>query len=128
MEAREDRHRDDLGILLHPLGRVVEPPHRPARGALVAERRQERRLAPGCGGPDAVVDHLDEPLGRLHPALGHVHVRIGLVAVQEIGMGDHVAAEVAMEVERDRDRDVGPHRLPHRLEDVTLAVVDSPES
>ncbi len=124
-EAREERHRDDLRVLLHRLGQIVEPPHRAARGALVAERGQERRLAPGRGRPDAAVDHLHEPLRRLHPALGHVDVRVGLVAVQEIGVGDHVAAEVAVEVEGHRDRHRGAHHAAHRRDDVALPVVDA---
>jgi len=122
-EAREERDRDDLGVLLHLVGQVVEAPHRAARGALPAERRHERRLAPGRGRLDAPGDHLGQSLGRLHPALGHVHVRVGLVPVQEIGASDHVLAQVAVEVEGHRDRHVGAHRSAHRRDDVALPVV-----
>ena len=64
-KAGEDGDRDDLRVLFHIGGQVVEPPHRPARGALVAERRQERRLAQRGRGRQAPADDGDQLLGRL---------------------------------------------------------------
>ncbi len=105
-EAGEDGDRDDLGVLLHPGRPVVERPHRTARGALLAERRQQGRLAERRGGPEAAPDDVDEALGRLDAALRHVDVRIRLVAVEQIRAGHHGRGEIAVKVERDRDGNV----------------------
>ena len=124
-EPREDGDGDDLRILLHLVRHVVEPPHGPARGALIAQRRQDGRRAQGGGGPDALRRHLQQPLGGLHAALGHVHVGIGLVAVQQVGPAHHLRGEVAVEVQRHRDGHRRPHRRAHGLDEVALAVVDA---
>ena len=119
----EDRHRDDPVVPLHLGGEVVEAPHRAPRRPLAPERRQERRLPERRGRPDAPGDDVEEPLGRLDAPLGHVHVRIGLVAVEEIGAADHRLREVRVEVERHRDGDARPDRLPDGGDEVALAVV-----
>ena len=103
-EAGEDGDRDDAGIPLHLAREVVEPAHRPARRALAAERGQQRRLAEGRRRPQAPRDDLGEARARLDAALRHVHVRVRLVPVEEIGALDHGPREVAVEVERHRDR------------------------
>ena len=123
-EAREDGDGDDLGVLLHLRRRVVEPAHRSARGALAAEGRQDRRLAHGRRGAEALADHIEQPLRRLHSALAHVHVRIGLVPVEEIGAADHARAQVAVEIEGNRDGHLGPDHAPHGLDEIALAVIE----
>ena len=111
------------GIALHLGGEVVQAAHRAARRPLASERREDRRLAKRRRGPDAAGDHVEEPLGRLDAPLGHVHVRIGLVAVEQVGAADHRLREVGVEVERHRDGDPRPDLLPDGGDEVALAVV-----
>jgi hypothetical protein len=124
-EPGEDRHGDDPGVALHLGGEVIQATDRPARGALAPERREERRLAKGRRRPDAAGDDVEESLGGLHAALGHVHVRVSLVAVEQVGAADHRRREVRVEIERHRDRDARADSAPHRGDEVALAVVQS---
>ncbi|MNV69869.1 hypothetical protein D3C71_1628010 [compost metagenome] len=52
----------------------------------------------------------------------HVHVRIGLEADDDIGVGHHLGRDVAVQVQRDRDRHVG-RLLAQALQQVAFAVV-----
>ena len=67
--------------------------------------------------------NVHQALGRLDAALGHVHVRIGLVAVEQVSVSHHRDAEVAVEVERHRDGHVGPDDRADGGDEVALAVV-----
>ena len=61
----------------------------------------------------------------LDAAVRHVHVRVGLVAVEEIGALDHGLREVAVEVERHRDRDRRADGAAHGRDQVAFAVVQA---
>ena len=108
---------------LHLGGEIVEPPHRPASRALAPQGRQEGRLPERDGRPDPSGDDVEEPGRRLGAPLGHVHVGIGLVTVEEVGAADHRLREIGVKVERHRDRNPRADRLPDGRDQVTLAVV-----
>src|SRR6266481_1704257 len=86
---------------------------------------QERGLAQRGRGRQAPADDGDQLLGRLDPALAHVHVRICLVPVEQVGAPHHGVREVAVEIEGDGDRHGGTDDGAHGFDEVALAVVQA---
>src|SRR3989454_357697 len=122
--AGEDRDRHDPRVALH-LGRaVVEPPHRAPRGQLAGDGRKEGRLPPRDRRAAPLGDDVAQPLGRLAAARVHVHVGVGLVAVEERGVAHHFGGDIRVEVERGDHGHRRPHRRPDGAQEVALAVLE----
>jgi hypothetical protein len=122
-KAGEDRHRDDARIALHLVGEIVEAAHGPPGGQLARDRRQEPRLAKGDRGAQSPGGDIREAVRSFEPALRHVDVRVGLVAVEERGVAHHVLCDVGVEVERHADGNRGTDHLAHGAEEIAFAVV-----
>ncbi len=69
------------------------------------------------------MNHVEEALGGLPAALRHVHVRIGLVTVQESRVTDHGRGDVGVEVQGHRHRQGRSGRAAHRGQQITLTVI-----
>ena len=64
-----------------------------------------------------------EGQGRLLAALGHVDVRVGAVADDEIAALDHALGDVAVQVERDDDFAFRAGELAGERDDLAVGIV-----
>jgi len=86
---------------------------------------EQRQLAQGHDRADLVPDRADDQFPRLPAAFGHVHVRVGVEAEDGRSCLHAPPCVVAVQVEGGHDRTVRPDLLPHRLDEVAVAVVDA---
>ena len=92
-------------------------------GGLPAQRNQIRQLAQGATGARRAVQPRREQRGRALPGLGHVDVRIGAIADQRVGVAQHLAGHVGMQVQAGDDGHVGSDPFTHAPQQLAFAVV-----
>jgi len=103
-EAGKERRGERLAGRLHLLRPRLQRRVRVVIGALAHDMRQHRPVAPRHGRAHLALHHAEERLAGAHPGLVIVDMRIGLIAGQDIGVGDDLGIEVGVHVERHGDR------------------------
>lgn len=80
----------------------------------------ERGSLDGHYGVDLAANRLQQELHRTTSGVSRVHVGVGFVGDQCVGLRDEFVSNVAMEVESD---DVRPDHLPDRRDERFLSVM-----
>jgi hypothetical protein len=86
---------------------------------------EQRQLAQRHDRTRFAAQHTDDQVGRLHAALGHVDVRIGVEPDKRGGGVDAPLRVIAVQVEGDDDGAVRPDRGAHGFDEVAVRVVDA---
>ncbi len=118
-----DRDVDDPRILLDDVRSFHQRPHRHASRRHPLRGGEHRRLAQRRRGADLAAHESSQDRGRLFAALGHIDVRVGVVADQHVGELHHPRRDVGMKVESRDHRHIRTDDLSHGLQDVAVSVV-----
>ncbi|MDT4825481.1 hypothetical protein FQZ97_587670 [compost metagenome] len=101
-EARQHGYAQGA-FRLGPLRRLHGFAHR-ALARIAAQRmRYQRQAAPGDERRDAAVDAVEKQPARVLAGFVHVDMRIGLETDDDVGIGDHLGRDVAVQVQRHPD-------------------------
>ena len=122
-EARRKRQRrhglalERGELLVDALGGLIV-------GALPTDRNQEGQL-PECLCECLFgVEQQREMFGRGAAGVGHVHMRIGAIGDQRIGVFDHFGRHVGMKIETDDQRQVLADDPAHTRKNLAFAIVE----
>lgn len=124
-EPAEHGDREDPGLTLDLGGAPHDRLHRLAEGRGVPQRRQQQRLFHRRFRTHLAPCRRQEELRRAQAGLIAVHVGIGLAADHDVGVAQHLLAEVGVIVQADGDGDVRSDALADALQHVAFAVVDA---
>ena len=92
-------------------------------GALRVQRNQKRQALHMQG---LFLAQLQTPLEQARRQLagsGHVHMRVGAVSDQAVGLAQHARRDIGVQIQAGHDRDVRPHQLANAGDQFTFTVV-----
>ena len=119
---REQRHGKDAGPRLEALGLRHETGHRLVFGAHALGGHQHGSAREERDRVDLPSYGSQEEGRRLCAGLVEVDVRVRVVADERVGFLDHAGRDRGVQVERRDEGDAGADGLPHRGEQLALAV------
>ena len=118
----EQRDGEDPRPRLEALGLGHEPGHRLVTGPLPSAGTSMGERAKSVTGPHLAAHRPEEERRRLRAGLVEVDVRVGVVADERVRLLDHPGRDGGVEVQRRDQGDGGADGLPHRGEELALAV------